>query len=135
MNKKELKFISQEGEGFKIEFKESLQNIGKEMAAFANGAGGRIFLGVDDRFETNEFFRTVFYRPKETKKSGKKFGENQRKILELISENPSMPIPQIADKLGLTTRAIEKNIAKLKQKGLLKRIGPAKGGYWKIVKK
>jgi len=32
----------------------------------------------------------------------------------------------------LTTRGIEWNIAKLKQKGLLKRVGSAKGGYWEV---
>ena len=31
------------------------------------------------------------------------------------------------------TSVPEKNIEKLKQKGLLKRIGPAKGGHWEVV--
>ena len=48
MNETEFQFILQEGEGFKIEFKESLKNLDKEMVAFANASGGRIFLGVDD---------------------------------------------------------------------------------------
>jgi len=48
MNKEELRFILEEGEGLKIEFKESLNNIDKEMVAFANAEGGRIFLGISD---------------------------------------------------------------------------------------
>src|SRR3989344_6876232 len=48
MDKKELDFILQEGEGLKLEFKESLNNLDKELAAFANSEGGRIFLGVTD---------------------------------------------------------------------------------------
>ena len=48
MDKKELNFILQEGEGYKLEFKESLKNIDKEIVAFANAEGGRIFLGIDD---------------------------------------------------------------------------------------
>ena len=48
MNKKELNFILQEGEGLKLEFKESLNNLDKELVAFANSEGGRIFLGVTD---------------------------------------------------------------------------------------
>ncbi|MDA3884495.1 MAG: putative DNA binding domain-containing protein, partial [Candidatus Delongbacteria bacterium] len=48
MNKKELKFILQEGEGYLIEFKERVANIDKEMVSFANGAGGRIFIGIAD---------------------------------------------------------------------------------------
>ena len=50
MNKKELQFILQEGEGLKIEFKQAFdKSVAKEMVAFANTEGGRIFLGVTDR--------------------------------------------------------------------------------------
>ena len=50
MNKKELKFILQEGEGQFIEFKESFdKSLAKEIVAFANSSGGRIFLGIDDK--------------------------------------------------------------------------------------
>jgi len=48
MNKKELDFILQEGEGLKLEFKESLADIDKHIVALANAEGGRIFLGVGD---------------------------------------------------------------------------------------
>ena len=48
MDKKEIDIILKEGEGYKIEFKEGLSNLEKEIAAFANSSGGRIFLGVTD---------------------------------------------------------------------------------------
>lgn len=48
MNRKELELILQQGEGYKIEFKESPNNIDKELAAFANSSGGKIFLGITD---------------------------------------------------------------------------------------
>jgi len=39
----------QKGEGYKIEFKENVNSdLFKEMVAFANSSGGRIFLGVND---------------------------------------------------------------------------------------
>ena len=40
----------------------------------------------------------------------------------------------LAEKIDLGTTAVENNISKLKKKGLLKRVGPAKGGHWKIEK-
>ena len=46
MIRKELDLILQQGEGYKIEFKESLNNIDKELVAFANSSGGKIFLGI-----------------------------------------------------------------------------------------
>ena len=48
MTDKELRVILQELEGYRIEFKERLANLDKEMVAFANASGGRIFIGIDD---------------------------------------------------------------------------------------
>jgi len=81
--------------------------------------------GLKVKFETDDFFRVTFYRSSiEGKSSGK--------ILDVIKENQKISIPEIAERLSLTTCAIEKSISKLKQARLLKRIGPAKCGYWKI---
>jgi len=53
MDKKESEFILQEGEGLKMEFKESFDSkgLGKEIVAFANSEGGMILLGVNDESE------------------------------------------------------------------------------------
>ncbi len=46
---KVIDFILQAGEGYKVEFKESFdKSLAREMAAFANSEGGRIFLGITD---------------------------------------------------------------------------------------
>ena len=49
MTVNELNIFIEEGEGYKIEFKESLSNLSKELVAFANSSGGRVFLGVNDK--------------------------------------------------------------------------------------
>ncbi|MFH1729780.1 MAG: RNA-binding domain-containing protein [Pseudomonadota bacterium] len=50
MNKKELDFIIKQGEGQHIEFKESFdKSLVKEIIAFANAQGGRIYLGINDK--------------------------------------------------------------------------------------
>jgi len=54
------------------------------------------------------------------------------KILELLADTPKMTISQLAKALGISTRAVEKQIAKLQQSDQLKRIGPAKGGHWQV---
>lgn len=49
MDVDELNFILQEGKGLKIEFKESVdKSLAKEIVAFANSTGGKIFLRVTD---------------------------------------------------------------------------------------
>ena len=65
---------------------------------------------------------------------GEKLGKNQKLILKLMNEESQITIPIIAQRIGISTTAVENNIAKLKEKGLLKRVGPAKGGYWEIIK-
>jgi ATP-dependent DNA helicase RecG len=40
----------------------------------------------------------------------------------------------IVEKSGLSRRGIEWNTEQLKKKGLLKRVGPDKGGYWEVLK-
>ncbi|MEK6913306.1 MAG: RNA-binding domain-containing protein, partial [Nanoarchaeota archaeon] len=49
MDKKTFEFIMKEGEGQFIEFKERFSgDLAKEMTAFANSTGGKIFLGISD---------------------------------------------------------------------------------------
>ncbi len=60
-------------------------------------------------------------------------GENEKKILILISNNPLITINELAKRVNISTTAIENNIKKLKSKKLLIRIGPAKGGHWEIL--
>ena len=50
----------------------------------------------------------------------------------MMKLNKDITIPQIAENLGLTTRAIEKQIAKLKKQRFIERIGSEKGGFWKV---
>jgi ATP-dependent DNA helicase RecG len=38
----------------------------------------------------------------------------------------------MAETIGITERAVEKQLAKLKEKNIIDRIGPDKGGYWEL---
>jgi ATP-dependent DNA helicase RecG len=62
-----------------------------------------------------------------------KLGENERKVLTLISQNRKASITYIAVQTELSSTGIEKIITRLKGKKVLKRVGPAKGGHWEIV--
>ena len=39
----------------------------------------------------------------------------------------------MADKLEISRRAVAKTIAKLQSSGILRRVGPDKGGHWEII--
>jgi len=51
MDKKQLLALIATGEGYKIEFKESVNNIDRDLVAFANSSGGRILIGVTNTGE------------------------------------------------------------------------------------
>lgn len=53
--------------------------------------------------------------------------------MELIASQPNITMPEMAAKTKLTLKAIEKQIALLKEEGLLRREGPTHGGHWVIV--
>ena len=65
--------------------------------------------------------------------SGKSSGKTSGKILALIRENPLVTIPELAVSIGVTERSIERNLQKLQNENRLSRIGPAKGGHWKVL--
>lgn len=48
MTEQELSIVLQQGEGYRIEFKENLSNLDREFVAFANASGGFVFLGIND---------------------------------------------------------------------------------------
>lgn len=67
------------------------------------------------------------------KTSEKASEKTSEKILDLIRNNNEITTQEMAETLNRTTRAIELAIAKLKKNGQLERIGPDKGGEWKVL--
>ena len=59
--------------------------------------------------------------------------KSTQKILDLIRENPYVTTQEMADSIGIIRRTIAKHIKSLQEKGIIKRIGPDKGGYWKVI--
>ena len=66
-------------------------------------------------------------------KLGVKLGENERRILECIKVDNHITIGELSGKVGISVISIWKNIGKLKKKGLVKRVGPDKGGSWEVI--
>ena len=59
--------------------------------------------------------------------------EMSEKILNLLKITPQMTIEELAIKIDVTTRTIERNLKKLQSAERLKRVGPDKGGFWQVV--
>lgn len=55
------------------------------------------------------------------------------RIVSLIKENPRHSAKSLAEAIGISAKGIEKQIAKLKAQGIIRRIGPDKGGSWEVI--
>lgn len=85
-------------------------------------------LGLQEPSFTDEFsgLMVTFYNQYSSVKTSVK-------ILELAAENRLITISELSEAIGVTERSIERNLKKLQDKGLIKRIGPAKGGHWEVI--
>lgn len=57
----------------------------------------------------------------------------QTPLLALLAANPTLTARQAAERLGLSPRAVEKQLAALKAGERVRRIGPNKGGVWQVL--
>ncbi len=87
------------------------------------------------QFSTEGMFNVALYRPKRMSEemSEKMSEKTSEKIIRLLSEDPNTTIADMAKKIGVTNRTIERNLGKLKADGRIIRLGGDKGGYWKLV--
>ena len=57
------------------------------------------------------------------------------KVLSLLALKKDITILELIQQIGKSKSAIKRVIQKLQKEGRLKRIGPNKGGHWKVIKK
>ena len=58
--------------------------------------------------------------------------DRQKSIIEIMKEQPSVSAEDLAMKVGINIRNVKRNLAKLKQIGIIERVGSDKNGYWKV---
>lgn len=124
-----------QGESARLEFKlQPSDSFLKTVVAFANCGGGRILFGVLD---WGNAIRIVVYRKKVSQKASQKVSQKTKmneksKIVELMRANSGIGTQQIADRLGVSRRTVTNRIRRLKEAGIVRRVGPDKGGYWVV---
>ena len=58
--------------------------------------------------------------------------KSREKIVDLLSKDGKLSAVALAKEIGISAKSVEKHLANLKADGIIERIGPAKGGYWKV---
>ncbi len=54
-------------------------------------------------------------------------------ILDMITRNAKVTSTQMAGSLGINRSAISKHLKKMQTDGIIRRVGPDKGGHWEII--
>lgn len=70
-------------------------------------------------------------KKKVVSKGGKKTAD---RIIDMMRKNPKVTFSEMVTELGTSRSAIQKHIFRLKEAELVERIGPDKGGEWRVVK-
>lgn len=99
----------------------------------------------EPKFDFTTFFTTTFERAgahdeekttqKTTQKTAQKTTQKQDAIIEYLRKHPSASRKELADNIDdITESGIKYNLKRLQELGLIKRVGPDKGGYWEVIK-
>lgn len=91
-------------------------------------------------FNLDGIFSVTFYRPLSFEKLVQTYwapfiNSSRQNILWEIYSNNKISKRELAEKVQLSKTAIDKNIEKLKELGILERVGSDKGGHWQIILK
>ncbi len=103
---------------------------------FADDRDGCLFTATVHRKPVTEL-KLVNITPKSSpirspKSSPRSSSKTDEQILVLIKADTTITTEQMGKTLGITKRAVLKQIEKLKEQGRLRRIGPARGGHWEL---
>ena len=67
--------------------------------------------------------------------ASKRVSRTGQKIIDLVISDPSITAEAMSVKIGVSKRAVEKNIKELRDRGILVYEGSDKSGYWRIIVK
>ncbi len=123
----QYEYVKEFGEGIDRMFNE-MKNAGLPEPEYTNNA---FMLNVTIRNNTNG---------SENGSDGSENGndiiinltDNEKLVYEVIASNPEITRQKMIEMLGLSIRTLDRIIKSLKNKGIIKRIGADRGGYWRV---
>mgnify|MGYP006302086445 CR=1 FL=1 len=95
-------------------------------------------------FEPDGFFRAIFHRSPEfalkelnqdtaQKTARKTTQKTAQKIVSLIKQRPDITRKELANAVGISDSGVKYHLKKMQDKGVLRRVGPPRGGHWEVV--
>lgn len=128
------------GENGRISVEEVADRVNSTLKKYPvnEGASERKF-GVNEkssekRFGVNEKGSEKRFGVK-GEDASKRVSRTGQKIIDLVISDPSITAEAMSVKIGVSKRAVEKNIKELRERGILVHEGSDKAGYWRIIVK
>ncbi|UTY26810.1 Fic family protein [Treponema denticola] len=115
--------------------KENQKLYYKALGISDNNAGSTEFIEFMLSIILKTIKEIIATELKITQKITQKITVNQQKIIDSIKNNPYITQEELAEIVGIARLNIIKNMKKLQEQNIIKRIGADKNGYWQIVDK
>ena len=64
-----------------------------------------------------------------------KLSAKQAQIIRLMAAKPTISAKEISKEMSIALRNVQVHIKKLQEKGIIRRVGPDKGGHWEVIEK
>ena len=62
-----------------------------------------------------------------------KLSMTRAKIVRIIWKNPNATAQSISKEINIASHNVQEHLRKLQEQGVIRRIGPDKGGHWEII--
>ncbi len=113
-------------------FTENNEPVELDYRKFREKLASEIMNSIDSTMD--QLLRLVINESVEEVEVLRKNLRTRDKILMLIAENKHITAKALAQRVCVTEKAVEKQLANLKSEGIIKRQGCNKGGHWLIIK-
>ena len=127
------------GENGRIPMEEVANRVNSTLEKYLENEGSSVEKFGDTQ-ESSEKGSEIIQKGSEkkfgdSKNKSKSIGKTAQKIIDFVISAPSMSTETMAYKIGISSRAVEKHISKLRSMGILSREGADHDGYWRIIVK
>jgi len=93
---------------------------------------------------TDTYFSISFTRPdlqkmsieqriNKYKRVAERVAEKEELIISLIKENKDITFNKIVENIKISRKTVDIYIRRLKKKGIIKRVGSNRNGYWEVI--
>ena len=137
ITKDEIQELLHSTETYRVERTTSTGDMDKfheAVCAFANDNGGNIG-GKTGGKVGGDVVENIVENITENIVDGivEKLSTTRAKIVRIIWKNPNATALSISKEIDIASRNVQEHLRKLQEQGVIRRIGPDKGGRWEII--